>query len=493
MVMVRVAARPEGYHGAVTEETARSAREADDATRGSAVKLAAEVASRLLGLGTTLLLARALGVSDFGALGRLWYIALLLAELAEFGLQATATRALVAGTFSLRALARARVVTSTLLAGAALVALPASQAGPMWVRGAVPVLVPLLLFFVLAGWGEFLGVALRCRGARVEEALLLLVLRGGSLAGAIVALAGGASLVGIAWCQAISPVPALALGAWRLARRVAPVAGADAGVGSVLRAALPMAANGGLQMLSPRVEFLVLSVLAGDRETGVFLAALRVIEFLGMVPNAVAQGAMPALTREALRGGEDVRRRTAGTMALVAAPAAIGLALVAGLVVELLFGGAYADGAAPLRILATALLPLFMNALLSWALLARGRAAWLPRLTGLRVAAALGLALVLVPRLGAVGAAVGLAGAEWLLLALGSVACRSAAFEVRIARPVGWALLACVPMALAVSGVSGSLVLAIPVGALTYAATLAGAWRLAPGLARGMSTDLRYP
>jgi O-antigen/teichoic acid export membrane protein len=246
-------------------------------------------------------------------------------------------------------------------------------------------------------------------------------------------------------------------------------------------------------MLSPRVEFLVLSVLAGDRETGVFLAALRVFEFLGMVPNAVAQGAMPALTREALRGGEGVRRRTAGTMALVAAPAAIGLALVAGAVVELLFGGAYADGAAPLRILAIALLPLFMNALLSWTLLARGRAAWLARLTGLRVVAALALALVLVPRLGAVGAAAGLAGAEWLLLVLGWLACRSAAFEVRIARPVGWALAACVPMALAVSGVSADLVLAIPVGALTYAATLAGAWKLVPAFARGLSPDLRYP
>jgi O-antigen/teichoic acid export membrane protein len=477
----------------VTDETARAAREADDATRGSAVKLAAEVASRLLGLGTTLLLARALGVSDFGALGRLWYVALLLAELAEFGLQATATRALVAGSFSLGALARARVVTSSVLAGAALVALPLSQAGPGWFRGAVPILVPLLLFFVLAGWGEFLGVALRCRGARVEEALLLLVLRGGSLAGAAAAVLGGAGLVGIAWGQAISPVPALALGSLLLARRVAPVHGADAGVATVLRAALPMAANGGLQMLSPRVEFLVLSVLAGDRETGVFLAALRVFEFLGMVPNAVAQGAMPALTREALRGGEGVRRRTAGTMALVAAPAALGLALVAGGVVGLLFGSAYADGAAPLRILATALLPLFMNALLSWALLARGRAAWLPRLTGLRVVAAVALALVLVPRLGAVGAAVGLAGAEWLLLALGWLACRSAGFDVRVARPVVWALVACLPMALAVSGVRASLVLAIPLGALTYVATLAAAWKLVPGFARGLSTDLRYP
>ena len=322
-------------------------------------------------------------------------------------------------------------MTSSVLAGAALVALPLSQAGPGWLRGAVPILVPLLFFFVLAGWGEFLGVALRCRGARVEEALLLLVLRGGSLAGAAAAVLGGAGLVGIAWGQAISPASGARAG--ELPARAPRRTGARCRRRRPDRAAaaLPMAANGGLQMLSPRVEFLVLSVLAGDRETGVFLAALRVFEFLGMVPNAVAQGAMPALTREALQGGEGVRRRTAGTMALVAAPAALGLALVAGGVVGLLFGSAYADGAAPLRILATALLPLFMNALLSWALLASGRAAWLPRLTGLRVVAAVGLALVLVPRLGAVGAAAGLAGAEWLLFALGWRACRSAGFQVR--------------------------------------------------------------
>jgi O-antigen/teichoic acid export membrane protein len=236
--------------------------------------------------------------------------------------------------------------------------------------------------------------------------------------------------------------------------------------------------NGGLQMLSPRVEFLVLSALAGDRETGVFLAALRVLEFLGMVPSALVQGAMPALTREALQGGDGVRRRTARTMALVAAPAAVGLALVAGGVARLLYGDAYAEAARPLGLLALAIVPLFMNALLSWALLARGRAAWLPRLTAFRVVVALALALALVPRMGSVGAAAGLAAAEWLLLVLGGLACRSARFGVEVARPVGWSLAACVPMALAVGGVRESLALALPIGALSWAATLAAAWRL---------------
>ena len=87
----------------------------------------------------------------------------------------------------------------------------------------------------------------------------------------------------------------------------------------------------------------------------------------------------------------------------------------------------------------------------------------------------------------------GLVGAEWLLLALGWLACRSAAFAVTVARPLGWALVACVPMALAVSGVSDEPRPRVPVGALSWAATLAAAWRLVPGFARGLSGDLRYP
>mgnify|MGYP001077619246 CR=1 FL=1 len=52
--------------------------------------------------------------------------------------------------------------------------------------------------------------------------------------------------------------------------------------------------------------------------------------------------------------------------------AAVGLALVAGAAVTLLYGPDYRAAEAPLRILAAGLLPLFLNALLSWAILARG-------------------------------------------------------------------------------------------------------------------------
>jgi len=300
------------------------------------------------------------------------------------------------------------------------------------------------------------------------------------------ALAVGAGFGGLAWALAVSTVPGLVVGAWLLQGHRPVVPGADVPVPRVLRAAAPLAVYGGLLLLSPRIEFLVLRWMRGDYETGLFLTALNVLWPLSLVPSAVAAGAMPALTREALAGGGLVRRRTAATLALFAAPAAVGLMIVAPALVPFVFGADFAPAAVWLRIMALALIPMFVNGLLSWAIIAADRAALLPRLVATRIAAAFVLALVLVPRFGATGAAAGFVIAEVLLLAVSLRACSAARFAVPVARPTVAALVATVPMALAVSGVAGNLPLALGVGIVTYAATLAAAWWLLPGLAGGV-------
>jgi O-antigen/teichoic acid export membrane protein len=146
-------------------------------------------------------------------------------------------------------------------------------------------------------------------------------------------------------------------------------------------------------------------------------------------------------------------------------------------------GAEYALAAVWLRIMAVALMPMFLNGLLSWALIAADRAVMLPRLLAMRIAAALLLALILVPRLGATGAALGFVAAEGLLLALGLRACAAARFAVPVGRAVVVALAGTVPMALAVWGVRESLPLALAVGVVTYAATLAAGRQLLPQLA----------
>jgi O-antigen/teichoic acid export membrane protein len=478
----------------VTGEGARGSREADDATRGSAIKLGAEVTSRLLGLATTLLLIRGLRAAVFGTFTALSAYALLLAEAGELGLSALASRALVARTLSLRSLVIARLALAPLVAAVVLAASTTVPAlAERWGIGALegPALALLVVWFALSGWGEFLGVALRCRRARRQEALLLVVLRGAALVAAAAALAAGASLRGVALALAASPLPAIGLGAVLLRAGPAEGAAPEARPTRVLRESFPLALHGGLLLLSPRVELLVLQWLGGEPALGFFSVALSVIWFLSMVPTAIAAGAMPALTREALRGEGAVRRRTSATLALVAAPAAVGLALVAPPVAAALLGGGYAGSAyaavaADLRIMALALPATFLNALVFAALIAAGRVSWLPRLTAARVALAFALAFVLVPALGGPGAAAGLVGSEWALLAAGAAACRRASFGIPVVAPLAWAVVACVPMALAVNGVRESLPLAVAVGALSWAATLAAAMWLRPGLARDL-------
>ncbi len=469
--------------------------EADDATRGSAIKLAAEVSSRLLTFSTTLLLVRGLGAGDFGRYTRLSVYAVLLAELGELGLQNHASRALVAGTDSLRALLRVRwlllgLVGGVALAGAALAPVLGARRGGEALDGVA--LGLLIGWYALSGWGEFLGVALRCRAARRQEALLLLVLRAAGLVAVAAALALGAGLRGVALALAVSPLPPLALGVLLLRRHPEPHPSAGRRRREVLRESAPLAVYGGLLLLSPRVEFLVLSWLAAPAAVGPFAAALVVVWFLAMVPSAVTAGAMPALTREALRGEGEVRRRTAATLGALAAPAAVGLVLVAPALAR--FAGAdYAAAALPLRLMAVALPAAFLNAGMAGALIAAGRAAWLPRLTAGRVVLAFALAFVLVPRWGAIGAAIGLVCAEWALLGAGWLACRRAAFPVPAGAPVAWGLLLCVPMALAVVNVRERLELALPLGALTWAATLLAASRLLPVRVRQLTGVLRYP
>ncbi len=474
----------------------RAGDEADEATRGSAVKLAAEVSSRLLTFATSWLIGRTLGVADFGRFNLLAACAVLLAETGELGLQNLASRALVAGTHSLRALARARLVALGLAAALALAAVPiapalAARLGPEPLDGAA--LALLVAWYVLSGWAEFAGVGLRCRGGRLDEAWLLLALRAGGLLAAVLALGAGARLRGVAAALAVSPLPALGLGLLLLRRRPGHRAEAHRPPLQVLRESAPLAVHGGLLLLSPRLEFLVLSSLASAVAAGSFGAALLFVWPLAMVPTAVTAGAMPGLTREALHGGASVRRRTAASVGALAAPAAVGLALVAPTLLTALLGADYRPAAGLLQILSASLPAAFLNAVVAGSLIAAGRAAWLPRLTAGRVLFAFALAWTLVPRWGAIGAAVGLVASEWALLVAGWSACRRAAFPVSAGVPVAWGLVLCVPMALAVVNVRERLLLALPLGALTWAATLLASWRLLPARVRHLTGDLRYP
>lgn len=474
--------------GGETDVPAGAAQQASEATRGSAIKLAAEGLGRTLGIAASLLVARALGPADFGVYTVLAGVALIAAEFGEMGLQATASRALVAGSLPLRLFLRTRGFLGALLIGAALAfVLSAPASGPsgdgVWstVAAEAALLLPFVLYFHLSGWSEFLGVSLRARSRPAGEGATILCFRGAGLVAVLAVFAYGGGLRALAWGLAASTLPAVLLGALLLRGTRAPEARAPeaASVPGLVRLAFPLGVNGLLALASMQVErTMVLPLVASEETVGHFAAALKLVESLVLVPAAISAGAMPALTREALRGGGPARAQTALLAALLGVPAAVGLALLAPSVVTLVYGPLYADSGRSLRILAVALVPLFLNSVLLNSLNACGRGALLPRLTAARLLVALGLAVVLIPSFGADGAAAGFVLSELLLLPLAARACRRAGFAVPVAGSLGRAAVLCVPMAIAVTFTPGGPLAGIAVGALTYGATLAAAWRL---------------
>lgn len=457
--------------------------EAREATRGSAIKLGAELLGRVLALVTSLLIARGLGPAEFGVFAFLSGIAILASELGDLGLQGTAQRALVARTLSLGAMLRAKAGLLVLVAAAGL------AGWALWPRTPAAsarsgLLAPLVLYYLLAGWSEFLGVALRARGRRGSEAATILCFRAATLLLVVLVFSRGLGLFGLAWALAASPVVAILVGfaLLRGSREKQPAAPEARGSLEVLRIAFPLGVNGALALLSLRVEILALPWFVDDGATGLFAAALKVVDSLILVPAAIAAGAMPALTREALRGGGPVRERTATTVALLGVPGAVGLFALAPGVVRLLFGAEFAPAALALRVLAPALLAIFLNNVLLHALMALGRAPLLPRLTAVRVGVAVVSAVTLIPRFGIAGAACGFTLSELVMLPLAARACAREGFAVPMLRGVSLGLALSLPMGFVLAFVGGSALLAIVAGALTYGLTLLAAWRLLPRL-----------
>ena len=446
--------------------------EAAQASTGSAIKLGAEAAGRLLGFATTVVITRSLAAGEYGRFELAMAAAIVAAEAADFGLAATAGRDLVTRRVGLSGVVRAKLFLTLLL----LCAVPVLWWLGRALAGDVPfaLFVPLVVFFVVGGWVELLGAALRAAGRRWMEAATILVFRACVLSTAILFLSHRADLVGLSWTQAGATLPPLVLAAI-LARRFAvgeAVPGAlDAR--ALLRAARPLGLNAVLALVSLRVEIFAVARWGGGEDVGLYAVGQKVIAFLLMVPAAICAGAMPALVREAAEARprpHAVRDRTATLVAILGVSAAVGLALVPGIVT--LFGAAFAAAASVARLLALAVPFVFMNTLLHHALIAAGRGSRVARLTALRVLMAIGLAMVLVPRGGIHGAAVGFALAEAALCLLAARSCHAEGFGVPVVRTLALGLAVALPMAAVVASIDAPDLVKVAAGVATGAATV---------------------
>jgi O-antigen/teichoic acid export membrane protein len=436
------------------------------------VRLAAEIVVRLSSIVATLWLTRTLGVAAFGQFVVALSIGLMIAEMCDLGLNSIVVPLIVRSRRNLETLFRMKAAMTAATAALCVVVVPLSS----WISGVAPLLLGLCtLHFLGASWIEMTGTALRALGKRVDEALLLFCFRF-ALVGLVIAAPFGLTVEGASWAYALAVGPALLLGGWLLHGRERTGGPPVSSVRAIARQAAPMGAHGYLTILSTRVEVLLLQVTQGEHAVGLFGGALRIVESLLTLPSAIAAGALPSVARDVVRGSAGAAQRTFGLVVWMGVPSAAGLALCAHGVLGVL-GPGFVEGANVLRILSAALFLCFANAAVLHVLIAAGETAVIPRLTGMRVGVACALGGILIPWFGLIGAAVSFTSAELCLFGLLVRRARPHA-QLQVMRPVGWALLACLPMALLLSVWSFSLPVAVAAGAVLFALTAGALLRL---------------
>ncbi|MFO7693753.1 MAG: alpha-L-arabinofuranosidase C-terminal domain-containing protein, partial [Vicinamibacterales bacterium] len=169
------------------------------------------------------------------------------------------------------------------------------------------------------------------------------------------------------------------------------------------------------------LDVLILSLVRGSEEVGVYGAAIRLVSVAMILPDSMMTATfvrLARLTREGDHGAATALfRRTLTLLGALLLPGAIvGMVLAPG-IVPLLFGSGYDASVPALQVLVWALLPFAFARAMGDLLIARGFEDAVARTMLTTIAGGALLYVALVPRLGALGAAIGFV-ATALLLAL---------------------------------------------------------------------------
>ncbi len=395
---------------------------------GVGALLAGNLAASLTAMVSSMVLARAIGVADYGRYSLVFLYASLFQGLASFGLDDVLTREL----------SRSRQPAERLLGNAILlrlgfsaVAVVACVAVAAWGEpdrelawGLVFAVSPLLLsalyvplWSVLAARMEFPLREAIVVASRVAEVALVVVF----------ALAGARFLALVAVTAAAQTVPLL-LTLWLVHGRARPGVRYDSQtVRALLAQSAPLGFASVVALVYSRVDGVLLGRLVGYEAVGLYSAAYKFLNLALALPYVVNAAVFPLLARveEDPVTAQRVFQRTVDYLVVVALPLAVGATFLAPSVVELVYGAGFTPAAEPLRVLLWAAGVLFVGRTCRQLLVAAG-------LQGTHLALLVGgavtnvaLNLWWIPRWGMVGAAWATLCAEATVLAAGYTVVRN--------------------------------------------------------------------
>ncbi len=310
---------------------------------------------------------------------------------------------------------------------------------------------------------------------RLEFVSAIVVFQRVVTGGVVVAvLAVGAGVVSISGVFLVVSVATILLAMWLLRFVASPRWSVERErLVPLFRAGLPIGIVILLFTLLLRVDTVLLSLLADNREVGIYGAAFRLFEATMFLSWSFSGAIFPWLSRKHVESHAELARGyEAGLVVMLSllTPIGVAYALLAEPIVHLLYGTRYDAAILPLRLLGVVVVAYGVNSFTSSALAAHDRPGLMHRTLALVAAQNIAMNAALIPPYGATGAAVS-AAVSGLLLGVLSIGQAAVALKnVRLSRVAAGPAAGAAAMACAILAVHESLVGGLVLGGVVYVA-----------------------
>jgi O-antigen/teichoic acid export membrane protein len=291
-------------------------------------------------------------------------------------------------------------------------------------------------------------------------------------------LAGGADVVTIAWVVPLASLLSLlvfAPGLARLFRRTPQRLPARLDLGFLRHHLATMPSFFVIQLFSLldyQADILLISLLLSEDDVGLYAAAQTILLGFNLMPVAVRTALYPVMSRYYVQAPDKLallNDKISRYLLAAILPVATGVTLLAGPIIELVYGPAFAPAGPVLQVSIWAVVFLFLNVPHSRLALIYNRQRDAALMLGVTTGLNLVLNLLLIPRAGIVGAAVARLLASLALFLVFYVYTQRRITPVSLLPAPGRPLLATALMALAVWPLRGwPLVVPVVAGVVVY-------------------------
>jgi O-antigen/teichoic acid export membrane protein len=372
-----------------------------------------------------LIVARTLGPTKYGELSYLYTWTYLCFTLSGLGFAAVSTREIARSITDASNLLRASLVVRIVSACAGSLLLCALVATPSLFGTAASLKAALTYAWIIPAYAilDQLGAYVMAFEKNASFAALNLIQWGCFFLATVLSLIRGPGLASLVAWQTVGMWVGLVLACILLRRPLLEARRAKTNrkvAWFLFKEAVPLALTNILGILYFRVGTLYLFRYSGAQQTGIFTSASQIVEASQLIPMAIVGASFPLICRAAQEPEKlaSIFEQVTSALVFIALFVAATGTVVSSTLVRLLYGASYSSTGLLLRLLIWTVVPTFLHYALAYFLIAVGRQKVVPISALVGVVVSLTCNLLLVPRLGALGAVYSSAATEVSICAL---------------------------------------------------------------------------